>query len=961
MERENLTLTSFNTGMTFFFFSTSNDEVLHSNGTVAQGISRPSFVNSKKSDVSPAYIVFNNLNQPILAQTYDGTNLWKLNNENINFDITTTTNNVLTGYSKTEKINTVLESSRITKTINSFDLNVSGLTSGASTQYVFTAITEFEDFHVDIKLERSIGVLDTLGIYNNLLNSTPVQEAETGVVFGRLEAVQVLKDINGNNIRIPLRNVPIGIFNSSEDFPDSTSVDINGDRISFNLKESANQNEYFNTETFTVDTDFFLRSGSQFTNIPEQYRYMTKTNNEGEFVLYDIPVGSQTLVFEIDLLKQGLTKDEVALNFFPYEPGEDSNIDRIPSFVFRQIPIDVVPAWGPSQSGYTETNISINIDLRKWATYFYPPAAVGGLPLSQAVAKNPSNTLKISYKDMTKPGFPESPVKFVQIFNDFDRDTDQQLLWNGEFAQFKKNGDFFESGLNIVKLPANLYDEDSYRTDKNGVPMVGEQHRGVWLCAYQLELSSPSIKRTTGSVRAWQTGGIYFLSHFDLNHSPLNTLNDEGFQGLGVFPYEKPWSLTYPNNYKIPKKPTKIRNNLIFQNPLHLYEPRYEDGDLVGAFPVFDPVGAPIAAGYGMMNSEGANFSNRIGQVVTKSEMYKYEKDVALTERYANGWAPRENGGSHAVFHGLSEVENGETYQRVEAGYGYFMRVEGLPRVARQPYGNGSELMHVPDTSKSDGLAIYNGNSENPGPGTTSPGTSGNIYNPDYWNNDIYLLDNQLPALAIDSRARIKKGMTELYRVVDSGPNLAEVKPFLIPTTVQLDNGASSERCYAYTLYNRGSVTVTIRPITTSGGFFFLSSTGTFFPSGSVVELPVNGYISYFFPFAFPNVNIAYSAFILPGNANFNPLTNKFEAGIYQVYVSYTGAVAGSNPKVVTLNAVAKTVPDTYYLKTVSFGGGSGVVNDGLNTVFSTDPNKGVAGLKIETFPGPYCISTCPS
>ena len=61
MERERITLKSFNTGTTFFFFSTSNDERLRSNGSVSEGIASPKFTNSLKSDVSPAYVLLDNI------------------------------------------------------------------------------------------------------------------------------------------------------------------------------------------------------------------------------------------------------------------------------------------------------------------------------------------------------------------------------------------------------------------------------------------------------------------------------------------------------------------------------------------------------------------------------------------------------------------------------------------------------------------------------------------------------------------------------------------------------------------------------------------------------------------------------------------------------------------------------------------------------------------------------------
>ena len=70
---------------------------------------------------------------------------------------------------------------------------------------------------VDIKLERTSDSLDTLSIQNNLLGTWQQQESATGVLFGKLVARQKVIDENGEKVIIPLRNVPVAIFNSSED------------------------------------------------------------------------------------------------------------------------------------------------------------------------------------------------------------------------------------------------------------------------------------------------------------------------------------------------------------------------------------------------------------------------------------------------------------------------------------------------------------------------------------------------------------------------------------------------------------------------------------------------------------------------------------------------------------------------------------------------------------------------
>jgi hypothetical protein len=53
---------------------------------------------------------------------------------------------------------------------------------------------EMDDFYVNMKLERTYDLLNTLSIRNTTTDEFPTQEATEGVVFGKLEAIQKLKD-----------------------------------------------------------------------------------------------------------------------------------------------------------------------------------------------------------------------------------------------------------------------------------------------------------------------------------------------------------------------------------------------------------------------------------------------------------------------------------------------------------------------------------------------------------------------------------------------------------------------------------------------------------------------------------------------------------------------------------------------------------------------------------------------
>jgi hypothetical protein len=912
----------------------------------------------------PAYLIFSPLNVPIEFHKYasGSTELWKLENVNTyetNVLLSSVTTNYLTGYSYSETFKKVLSPAEKAVIQQRFNNNVTS-TITAQTQvainhptYVLFSEHEIDDMFANIKLTRSYETLDTLEIYNKPVNSIPLQEARTGILFGKLEAIQTLKDEAGNNIRIPLKNVPIGIFNKSEDFPSPVSVDNNGDRFYMNLKESSNLNQYFDSLAYDEDQKF-LKSGVGFLTPPAQFKYVTITNEQGEFVIYDAPIGNQTVVFEVDLFKQGLTKDEIVLNNFPFPTDDQANIGEFPCYYYNQVPVDIVPAWGTNQTGYTELNISATLDLRKWATYIFAPATFGNEKLETTVAKNITSTFKVQVRDMTNKKFASKILETTQIPNDLDRRPGSRFFWFNEILDQRQQLEFFKFGCHVLKLPANLYDPNGYKTDINGVPT---NNRGLWLAAYQFN----AFVDKNRCVR--HTGGYYdgtnFWSHFDVNYFAGATSSDQTpFAGLGKFPYEKPWSLTYPDQYKIPAKPVKKRFDYgaqrTYQGPYIVEEPAYEDGDLVGNL-VYAP--DEVSGGFGVQSTNGTWFPNQIAYVATKDYMYKYERGVTWNEKYANGyepyWTPSQVGpyASKPALAGMSVVVNGEKFQRVECGFGYFMKYQDWPRVFRTEWAG--DIYFYPDASTS--------------PGVSSPGSYfGGFQALSYYRHLNYNLDDQNIAFAFDQfvNNKLSKGGIDIYRIVESGLDDIRIpENFLIPTSMRLNFGGHADRCYSLYLSNNGVIDAklrndfnagtTIDVQNPSGGSitFSVGQTFTLNPGGLfVVNDTVGGGVQRL------EREVEFTGMNLPGNASFDTATNKYTQAAYTLGVtigntSNTSIDGGGNIPSSTghidiaFSFPANTNPSDWYVNSSLVGGSSGYDRQGISSFGLSNhtgaPNEG--------------------
>lgn len=674
------------------------------------------------------------------------------------------TKDVVKGLYFEQKFESIIETEEIQNIYTNFQLEAE--VASGNTAYTFVEIKEdnLEDYNVDICLKRSVDTLDTLTVRNNPLSNFPTQESETGVIMGTLYAKQKVVNEKGEKVLIPLSNVPIIIFNPSDEFPNTFSIDGDGNRIQLNLIQNSELEDYADLDSFVVEYGkekaekklnkilnprFDSQTGTlksiQTLEVPEYFKYSTITNENGEFTIEGVPIGPNILVFEVDLLKQGMTRSEVALNFFPYPTTDDANVDNIPHYYFRQISINVVPSWGEFQTGYTFVDITANIDMRKWATFFIPPIAIQGKDVDELIASGRFDALTIITKDMTKDGFPISN-QVVEIDNILKRESSQKIEWVNEFAARKNKIEFRKSNYNAFKLPANLYDPNGNASKDGGRTKISSK-KGIWLCAYQMRMQyglGTGVQRETGFIRESFLDDALYSSHFNVNRGvgsfSTSALGIENNGSLGEFPYQRTWTINYPEPYKLPTRPLVLNENKNFSQKV---EPRYLDGDLAGEF-----VWQDNAMGYGtMMPLQGGELIyNQFAQTVTKYRIYKYEYNVNWHEEYSNGFRKLEHEG---LFPNKQfEVKSGEKYQRVEAGFSYFLKPEGWGRIHHEVWG---DYMVSSD--------IGGGDAPN------------NFFPPKY--NSSMFRDGEVLYFRFDTGINpkwLKNGSLDIYRIIDNTP-----------------------------------------------------------------------------------------------------------------------------------------------------------------------------------------------
>lgn len=869
------------------------------------------------------YVVTDQNNKPLKISSSPFDTKFTLNSVNLNVPISAVTNDfrVYSGTVVETEYKLQLEQSDRDRIVQNFlddikeEANPGNPLPNPNSPFscVFFEEYPFTDYFMNVKINQSRNTLDTLNVYNVNLNDTPRFSNNTGVLAGKLEAIQVIENEDGEKIRIPLKNVVVGIFNPSETFPNPSSTDEEGNRIRLNLYETLpqinstnNLKGYASFQAYLTDVSFSKTDISNLT-IPEEYRYTTVTNERGEFILHNLPIGQQTLMVEVDLLKFGLDPEEIALNFFPYPTQDDPNVSEIPHLFFGQYPINIVPSWGDFQTGYTEMTLSVSLDLRKWCTYqIFPISARYGqgaknpYVMEELFAQGYSSTQTVLIRDMTKPfrEFDRPKVELVKVPDIYDRNTDLRCAWNNEFKTRNNKIEYDTTAFNAFKLPANLY-------DPNGTNSKGE--KGVWLNAYTFKVFFVDANETynaTGWANSWRGDSQIFSNHFDLSFIKdwdKNVPAGEKFapSRIGTWPYEKPWSLTYPKDYRVTTKP-KVPNpyKKWDTNGKHLtsvngypvepqLEPRYLDGDLVGGKDAY----ATNANGFGLQDYNPGCFGNQFAREVSKNELWRYEAIDWWADEFSNGYNPgcakyspkyTQVPGCPSTGHPDMTDDFAEKFMRLEAGYTYWLRPSGWPRINVQ--NAWGDLLLRNDTAYN----VPNRDSVYPGYYSRFSG--------------IYLyLDDVTMLVGSRSRWFAKFGRITAYRVEKPYYTLPKKPPFqetfvkLNYSSVIYDGtapGGGSNRdsslCNLDVGCNNGSQ---FNPIYATGQY-----KAKLYNKGSI-KITFEG--KELFPDDSLEFTLGYNTELtLPGNSRYNPEINQYSRADYEMYYPQTcnGGCVSCNP-----------------------------------------------------------------
>ena len=242
--------------------------------------------------------------------------------------------------------------------------------------------------NIHLKLEQDFDLLEVLSLKMTQDDVYSRMCGDYGVVVGRVLA-------NGG-FGVPNAKVSIFIPLTEEDeqdeviksfYPYKEVTDKDDEGYKYNLlpkdKQSCNHTP---TGTFPLPEEV-LNNPTLLEVYKKYYKYTTKTNASGDFMIWGVPLGNQTIHSSVDVsdigcysmhpydfINQGKPVEEFvsALEFKSSE-----NLDSLPQIILQNKTLEVVPFWGDDDLcnvGITR----VDFDLRDSAVEIVPSATFMG-------------------------------------------------------------------------------------------------------------------------------------------------------------------------------------------------------------------------------------------------------------------------------------------------------------------------------------------------------------------------------------------------------------------------------------------------------------------------------------------------------------------------------------------------------------------------------------------------------
>jgi hypothetical protein len=430
------------------------------------------------------------------------------------------------------------------------------------------------DKYINVNLEQDWESLEILSL-KILANDVYTRFcSDYGVVTGRVYV--------NNGFGLP--NAKVSVFIPLEEtdeldpaitdlYPFKSVNDTNEEGYRYNLlPKLPSYDGHASTGTFPNKADM-LMDGSYIEVFDKYYRFTVSTNESGDFMIFGVPVGTQTIVMDVDisdigcfsvlpqdLILQGLAT-ETQVNGARFKSS--TNLNELPQIKNLVFDVDVRPFWGDNdlcQVGITR----VDFDLSKLANLTIQPSSIF---MGSIISTTDDNALKVSCKPKQNTGnlceMVAGPGEIQAIRQTIFTDTNGLPIL--ERYSIEQGGKVIDGdGTYLLNVPMNMdyvytneFGQLSMSNDpKVGVPTKGkyrfkfrwQNEEGLQSSFLRADFLVPNVKeygwsnsgidpfQTYGStpydytIAAGLTSGITYTMSFDSGLSMSDVINSESYQ-----------------------------------------------------------------------------------------------------------------------------------------------------------------------------------------------------------------------------------------------------------------------------------------------------------------------------------------------------------------------------------------------------------------------------------------------
>ena len=219
-----------------------------------------------------------------------------------------------------------------------------------------------KDTQLFVNLDQDYEVLEIMSLKINQKNAYRLHTSNYGVIAGRVLA----------NDAVGIPNAKISVFininnNDSEDviksvlYPYNTTNTQDKNGVRYNLLPDEQVNNCHTIIGTFPEKQYLLDNGDLLEIFEEYYKYTTRTNESGDYMIFGVPTGSQTVHVDIDLSDIGILsqrpRDMVykGYNIEQFEnPNKfkyETNLENLTQVFSQNVVTDVIPFWGDEEEG----------------------------------------------------------------------------------------------------------------------------------------------------------------------------------------------------------------------------------------------------------------------------------------------------------------------------------------------------------------------------------------------------------------------------------------------------------------------------------------------------------------------------------------------------------------------------------------------------------------------------------